>query len=96
MRDLFCQLYGSLRIRTPEYPELMQCLYIWFKKKAVHNLLLPDKILIKQANRFMKELGISSVGFESYNGWFQIEKRHDLKAHKICGESANKIVNEIC
>ena len=64
------------------------------QRGAAHNLPLSDKILIEQAKLFMEELGISSVGFKSSHGWLQnLKKRQDLKAHKICWESA--IVNKI-
>jgi hypothetical protein len=76
------------RLRPGEYPELEQCLYLWFIDKIKNGISINDSILTKQANIFGPSLAISDLEFSYSSGWLEkFKSRYNIRNYEKQGEA---------
>ena len=79
---------GTKRLRTGDYPELEQCLYLWLIDKLKNGVSISDTILIRQAKIFGPCLSISDLEFSYSQGWLEkFKSRYNIRQFEKQGES---------
>jgi hypothetical protein len=75
-------------LRPGEYPELEQCLYLWFIDKIKNGISINDSILTKQAKIFGPSLAISDLEFSYSSGWLEkFKSRYNIRNYEKQGEA---------
>lgn len=75
------------RQRRCEHPHLEHCLLQWFNHCRLKNVPVGGPLLREKAKFCAQKLGIRD--FVASSGWLdKFKKRHSIKFHKICSESA--------
>ena len=60
---------NTKRLRTGDYPQLEQCVYLWLIDKVKNGISINDALIIKQARIFGPSLAISDLEFSYSQGW---------------------------
>ena len=91
-----CRSPGAKRMRSIEYPQLEECLYLWFCNIKAHNIPISDMMLTKQAQKFGEMMGISDLEFKYSSGWLcNFKKRYGLKEHTLIGERGSVKIADV-
>lgn len=79
---------GSKRARKGNYPELDECLFLWFSNVRAANIPISEAMLAMQCKKFCETLGISKLEFKASHGYFRgFKSRFGIKEYTISGEN---------
>lgn len=82
-------------LRTSEFPEVEEALFIWFKQQRTRNVPISGDILKQKAQYFYTEI-TKKNDFRASHGWFEnFKKRHGIRFMKMCGEKVSADRSEI-
>ena len=56
---------NTKRLRTGDYPQLEQCVYLWLIDKVKNGISINDALIIKQKKIFGPSLAISDLSFKN-------------------------------
>jgi hypothetical protein len=59
-----CRSTGAKRMRSIVYPQLEECLYLWFCNIKANNIPISEMMLPKQAQKVGEMMGISELEFK--------------------------------
>ena len=81
---------NTKRLRTGDYPQLEQCVYLWLIDKVKNGISINDALIIKQARIFGPSLAISDLEFSYSQGWLdKFKTRYNVKNFTKQGEAAS-------
>ncbi|CAF0859881.1 unnamed protein product [Brachionus calyciflorus] len=89
-KDIYLSMDSSncYRIRSAKYPELEDCLHIWFCEKISTGITLNDQIMLAKAEYFGTLLDISDLTYSV--GWLDnFKKRHGISSYTLHGEAGS-------
>jgi hypothetical protein len=74
--------------RKCKYPELEDCLFMWYCQSVADKIPICDRVLLKKAEDFGALLGITDCAFSA--GWLhKFKLRYGIREFKISGEAAS-------